>query len=102
MQNELFDNADPRVYVTSDGESRRTFVWARTRWYERLFDATTGAVEFSRVADSDEELRDWLREQDPDLDIDERDESFAELVREEFLNQTPLYPEAPELSDQAQ
>jgi hypothetical protein len=32
--------------------------------------------------------------------MDEVDNEYAETVREEFLNQTPLYPEASELSDE--
>lgn len=81
-------------------EDGRTFVWALTRWFERI-EGDSGAVEFSPVAWTDEELRDWLRETDEEMDELDLDNEFAATVREEFLNQTPLVPEAPELSDQS-
>jgi hypothetical protein len=99
MQEQLFDGAFPRVFVTTHADADRAFVWSKTGWYERLADGDTGAVAFSPVADSESELRSWLLEDDPDEDIDERDDGFADMVRDEFLNQTPLYPEAAELSD---
>ena len=43
-------------------------------------------------------LREWLSESE--LEIDEIDDEFARTVREEFLNEDPLYMEAPELSNQ--
>jgi hypothetical protein len=94
-----FGDSDARVFVTdpdNPGEGR-AFVWSLTRWFERIT-GQTGAVEFSPIAESEDELRERLSEQG--LEITELDDSFAELVREEFEEQTPLYPEAPELSDQ--
>jgi hypothetical protein len=58
-----------------------------------------GNVAFSPVADSEEELRSWLTQEDG-LEVTEVDSEYSETVREEFLDQTPLYPEAPELSDE--
>ena len=99
MQDELFDGAQPRVFVTNpnDLEESRTFVWAKARWYEWL-EGEMGNVAFSPVADSEEELRSWLTQEDG-LEVTEVDSEYSETVREEFLDQTPLYPEAPELSD---
>ncbi len=92
---DLFKHADPRVFVTEadhpgDG---RAFVYAVARWYEREV-GDTGAVAFSPVADDEETLRAWLRESG--LEIDELDSGheFARLVRSEFMEQVPLYPEA--------
>lgn len=100
MQEELFKGARPRVYTTSAQapSEGRTFVWARTRWYERV-EGDTGAVAFTPIADSDQELRDSLSP-DESAALSELDDEVAAAVRDEFLEQTPLYPEAPELSDQ--
>jgi hypothetical protein len=103
---DLYANADPRVYSSNADTpgAGRTFVWAQARWFERVESETeNGAVEFSPVADSEEDLRDWLAAQDVEIDeVDPADNQFAAVVRDEFMNQTPLYPEAPELSDQWQ
>jgi hypothetical protein len=83
------------VATRDDGagdDGRRTFVWALTRWYERVT-GTSGAVDFAPIAEDDEGLRDLLREQG--MEMDEVDGEFAETVREEFINQTPLYVEGP-------
>jgi hypothetical protein len=100
MQDELFDGAQPRVFVTNpnDPEEGRTFVWAKARWYERL-EGEMGNVAFSPLTDSEEELRSWLTEE-TGLESTEVDGEYAKRVREEFLDQTPLYPEASELSDE--
>jgi hypothetical protein len=100
---DLFRDADPRVFSTNadDPDSGRTFVWASAKWFERVeADEGAGAVEFSPVADSEQELREWLRESDQDIDELDADYEFAGTVREEFLEQVPLYPEASEDSDQ--
>jgi hypothetical protein len=92
----------PRIFVTNADtpEEARTFVYGKTQWLERIEDVSgSGAVDFSPVADSEEELREWLMEQDLDIDeIDPEDNDFARMVRDEFVNQTPLYPEAEEES----
>jgi hypothetical protein len=100
---DLFARSDPRVFSTApdDPESGHTFVYAGARWYERIEAGEgTGGAEFSHVADSEEELRAWLRQQDLEIDELSAESGFAWDVRESFLNQTPLYPEAPEDSDE--
>ena len=92
--------SEPRIYSTNpDNFPRaRTFVWSNARWYEREVSVIgTGAVAFAAVADSDEELRTWLRESD--LDVDELDTGdFADMVREEFVNQLSLLLDVPEMT----
>ena len=66
-----------------------------------FFFATRGQgrdPDFTPVADSENELRVWLLERGTDLD--ELDDEFAATVREEFTEQSPLYPGVPELSDE--
>jgi len=101
MDEEVRSGAEPRVFVT-DAEvpgRGRTFVWSKIGWFERLKGEPEN-VEFSHVADSEDELRGWLAQSDGDIDLTELDDGFAEIVREEFLEDTPLYPEAPELSEE--
>jgi hypothetical protein len=101
LEEDLFARTDPRIFVTDPDnvEEARTFVWADTSWFERI-EGDTGAVEFSPVAQDEEELREWLSQQDLEITEIDVDNEFARTAREEFLEQSPLYPEAPELSDQ--
>ena len=101
IEEDLFADADPRIFVTDpdNPEEGCTFVWALTGWYERI-EGDTGAVEFSPVAEDEDALREWLSEMSLEITEIDVDNEFARSVREEFLEQTPLYPEAPELSDQ--
>lgn len=77
-------------------DERRVFVYGKTGWFERV-EGQTGAAEFTPVADSEEELRNWLAE-GGEPDLVEIDDQFAAQVREEFLEQSPLYPETSEPS----
>src|SRR6266542_971975 len=101
LEEDLFADADPRIFVTDpdNPEDWRTFVRALTGWYERI-EGDIGAVEFSPVGENEDALREWLSEQGLEITEIDVDNEFARSVREEFLEQTPLYPEAPELSDQ--
>jgi hypothetical protein len=101
LDEDLFAGADPRIFVTDPDnlEDTRTFVWSPAGWFERI-EGDSGAVEFSPVAQDEEELREWLSEQNLEITEIDVDVEFAGTVREEFLEQSPLYPEAPELSDQ--
>jgi hypothetical protein len=87
---------DPRVFSTSpdDPDEGRTFVWARTKWFERE-ESESGAVEFSPLEMSEAEIHDWLRGQD--LEMTELDDAFANDVRDEFRSESSLYPEPAEL-----
>jgi hypothetical protein len=99
LEARLWEQTDPRVFVTNpdDPAEGLAFVWANTQWFERI-EGDSGAVEFSPTSMDESALREWLSEQG--LDITELDDEFAATVREEFLNENPLYPEAPELSNQ--
>jgi hypothetical protein len=93
---------DPRVFSTSpdDPGEGRTFVWARTKWFERE-ESESGAVGFSPLEMSEAEIHDWLREQD--LEMTELDDEFSNVVRDEFRSESSLYPEPvePETPDLA-
>lgn len=100
LEARLWEDADPRVFVTDPDapEDGLTFVWARTQWFERIASEETGAVEFSPTSMDEPALREWLSQQG--LELTELDDEYARTVREEFLAEDPLYPEAPELSNQ--
>ena len=100
LEARLWEQTDARVFVTNpdDPIEGRVFVWANTQWFERLEDEATAAVEFSPLSMDEPAVREWLSEQD--LEMTDIDDEFARDVREEFLNENPLYPEAPELSNQ--
>lgn len=100
VDEQLFAGVQPRVYATDyeEPEDGRVFVWARTRWYERL-EGASGGVAFLHVADSDEEVKD-VASREGAADLTELDDDFARMVIQEFVTQSPLYPEAPELSDE--
>ena len=90
----------PRVFSTNPDnlDESRIFVLGRTKWYERI-EEETGAVAFTPIADSEQELRRLLRGQGLS-EFDELDDEQAELIREEFLEQSPLYTEEQERSDE--
>ena len=99
LEARLWEQTDPHVFVTNadDPGEGLVFVWANTQWFERI-EADNGAVEFSPTSMDETALREWLSEQG--LEITEIDDEFAAIVRDEFLSENPLYPEAPELSNQ--
>ena len=98
----LFRETDPGIFSTDpdDPEEGRTFIWAWTEWFERI-EADNGAVSFTPVADSEPELQHWLRVQKCDRGLTEIVGDFARDVKSEFLEQVPLFPEAPETSSEA-
>lgn len=102
MASELFRGTEPRVFSTNpqDPASGRLFVWAWTQWFERV-EGSYGAIAFAPVAQSEDELRQRYPDETP-FDLTELDDELGDTVREEFLEQSPLYPEAPELSHEMQ
>jgi hypothetical protein len=59
-----------------------------------------GAVAFTPVADWEDELRRWIARQGIDDITDISESEFGKRVLEEFLDQSPLYPESPQLADE--
>lgn len=100
MDQELLSGARPRVFTTDpdDPEEGRIFVWTKMGWSERI-EADTGAVAFAPIAESEDDLYERLA-QEGIGELTELDDGYARLVREELAEEPPLYPEAPELSDE--
>ncbi len=96
----LFRGTRPQVFGTNPEKpfEGRIFVWAWTSWFERQ-EGSSGAVVFEPVASSEKELREWLMRQN-ETTLDEIPGDDGNTVIQEFLDQTPLFPESPELSNQ--
>lgn len=91
-RDEMVSGTDARIYTTNpDRPSEgRTFVWAKARWYERE-EGDAGMVAFPPISDSFSDLYEIVQ-QDPNADLTELDDGYADLVREEFMAQDILYP----------
>jgi hypothetical protein len=101
MAKEQMKGAKPRVFGT-DGdnpEDGRIFVWTKMGWLERI-EGSWGNVEFSPVADSEDDLKAWLGKDDPSVDLVELDDEVGRMVYDEFMEQETLYPESPENSSE--
>lgn len=97
----LFRETEPRIFTTrpNNPETGRTFIWAWTEWFERE-EGDSGAVTFTPIADSEQKLRGWLNQHNCNMELSEIKGLFAKEVRDEFLEQVPLFPEAPETSSE--
>jgi hypothetical protein len=101
MAREEFRGARPRIFGTDpdNPEHGRIFIWTKMGWFERV-EGPWGDVTFTPVADSEDQLKDWISRNNPDVDLVEMDNEFGRTVFQEFIEEEPLYPEAPETSSQ--
>ncbi len=105
MARDQFRGASPRVFGTDpdNPENGRIFIWTQMGWFERI-EGPWGNVTFTPVADDENQLREWLSQDNPDTDLSELDEKdeLGKTVCEEFLENTEqaLYPESPETSSE--
>jgi len=92
-----FLGARPRILITNEStpEEGRTFVWTKMGWFERE-EGKLGAVAFTPVADSEEELRKLVINADRSADLFEASGEFKKMVTEEFLDQEPMNPDSPD------
>jgi hypothetical protein len=101
MAREEFRGARPRIFGTDpdNPEHGRVFIWTKMGWFERS-EGPWGDVTFTPVADSEDELKEWISREDPDIDLVEMNNEFGRTVYQEFMEEEPLYPEAPETSSE--
>jgi len=101
MARDQFRGARPRVFGTDpdNPEHGRVFIWTTMGWFERV-EGPWGDVTFTPVADSEDQLKEWISKNNPDVDLIEMDNEFGKTVYQEFMEEEPLYPEAPETSSQ--
>jgi hypothetical protein len=84
------------VYGThrNNPDEGRIFVWTKTGWFERI-EGTMGNVAFTPIAESEDELRDLLKEDNPNFDLVQLGGSIKKTVTEEFRDQSTYLQEAP-------
>ena len=103
MARDQFSGARPRVFTTDPDHPLRgrIFIWSKVGWFERM-EGPWGDVAFDPVADSEDELKNWISGENPDVDLVALDDEYGRMVFQEFAENTEgaLYPEAPEVSSQ--
>jgi len=80
-------------------EKGRIFVWTNMGWFERL-EGQSGDIAFTRIADSEEELREMILRETPDADLADLRGKYRKMVSEEFMEQSPSYSESSEDSSE--
>ena len=103
MGREQFEGARPRVFTTDADHpmNGRIFVWSKVGWFERV-EGPWGNVTFNTVAESEDELRNWISKENEDVDLVELTNEQGRIVFQEFMEniEDALYPEAPEVSSE--
>jgi hypothetical protein len=100
-EREEFRGARIRILGTNteNPEEGRIFVWTKMGWFERL-EGPWGDIAFTPVAESEEELKELIARDNPKADLNELGGEFRKIVSEEFIEQSPSYPDSPEGSDE--
>jgi hypothetical protein len=98
---EEFRGARVRVVGTDpdNPDEGRVFVWTKMGWFERV-EGQSGGVSFIPVAQSENELREFISRRDPSLDLVPLGGSYGKMVSEEFMEQSPAYSDSPEYSSE--
>ena len=86
-----------RVFGTNQDnpEEGRIFVWTKMGWFERI-EGQSGNVAFTPVAQSENELREFVSRQDPSVELSLLGRKYRKMVSEEFLEQSPYHSASPE------
>ena len=77
-------------------EKGRIFVWTKMGWFERI--VASGNVVFTPIAESEEELKELILEDDPEADLSDLAGTYRKKISEEFIEQSRSYQEEPEES----
>jgi hypothetical protein len=98
---EEFRGARVRVVGTDpdNPDEGRVFVWTKMGWFERV-EGQSGGVSFIPVAQSENELREFISRRDPSVDLVPLGGSYGKMVSEEFMEQSPAYSDSPEYSSE--
>jgi len=96
-----FRGARVRVVGTDpdNPDEGRVFVWTKMGWFERV-EGQSGGVSFIPVAQSENELREFISRRDPSFDLVPLGGSYRKIVSEEFMEQSPAYSDSPEYSSE--
>ena len=102
-QSEREEFRGARIQVLSTNpespEKGRIFVWTKMGWFERL-KGPLGNVAFTPVADSEEELREFISRDNPGADLRELGGVYREEVSVEFIQQSRSDSYSPEDSSE--
>jgi len=98
---EEFRGARVRVVGTDpdNPDEGRVFVWTKMGWFERVV-GQSGGVSFIPVAQSENELREFISRRDPSVDLVPLGGGYRKMVSEEFMEQSPAYSDSPEYSSE--
>lgn len=103
MGRDQFKGASARIFTTDADHpmSGRIFVWTKAGWFERI-EGPWGDVVFEPVAESEDELKNWISKDNPDFDLVEISGKDRQMIHDEFAEnaEEALYPEAPENSSE--
>ena len=100
-EREEFRGAQIQILGTNPAspENGRIFVWTKMGWFERL-EGPSGNVAFTPVADSEEELREFISRENPGANLSELGGVYREEVSVEFIQQSRSYSDSPEDSSE--
>ena len=98
-QSEMEEFSEARIQVRGTNpespEKGRIFVWTKMGWFERL-EGPSGNVAFTPVAESEEELREFISRDSDRVDLSELDGKNRKKVAEEFIEQSRSDADSPE------
>ena len=91
-----FRGARLRIYGTNtdNPDEGRIFVWTKTGWFERI-EGSSGNIAFAPIADSEADLRESIKRDNPSADLIELGGEYRKMVSEEFLEQSTSYRDYP-------
>jgi len=76
-------------------EEGRIFIWTKMGWFERI-PGPSGNAAFTRVAESELELHEYIYRDSPSFDLVPLSNEFSQRVFDQFVSQTPSYLSSPE------
>ena len=96
-EREEFRGAQIQILSTNPDspEEGRIFVWTKMGWFERL-EGESGNIAFTPVADSEEELREFISRDNPKANLQELVGNAKRQFSEEFIEQSRSYVESPD------
>jgi len=99
-KNDITDNR-VRVFGTdaANPDDRRTFVWTKSGWFERI-QGESGGVAFIPAAKSEDEVRELISRGGTTADLVQVSGKYRKTVTEEFMEQTTSYEDSPEYSEE--
>ena len=80
-------------------EKGRIFVWTKMGWFERI-EGSSGNIAFTPVAESEEELREFISRDNPRANLRDLGGEYRKKVSEEFIEQSLSYSVSPEDSSE--